>query len=145
MGYPRVPMASLWPNGGNKTIWGNIQAKKHFFFKKILYVIPSALLSFLPYYCHSFRITVIPSGLLSFLPDYCNSFRISVIPSKLFRELQILTCSKSFPYPKAKKNGHQRWPYMRVQITQVWSQLQPQTWSEAIIRIYTVKKILGLA
>ena len=45
-------MASLWPNGGNKTIWGNIQAKKHFFFKKILYVIPSALVSFLPDYCH---------------------------------------------------------------------------------------------
>ena len=56
--------------------------KKHFFFKKILYVIPSALLSFLPYYCHSFRITVIPSVLLSFLPDYCHSFRIlSFLPN----------------------------------------------------------------
>ena len=66
MGYPRIPMASLWPNGGNKTIWGNIQAKKHVFSKKILYVIPSALLSFLPYYCHSFRIFVIPSVLKVF-------------------------------------------------------------------------------
>ena len=39
-------------------------------FKKIVYVIPSALVSFLPYYCHSFQIIVISSGLLSFLPDY---------------------------------------------------------------------------
>ena len=37
-------------------------------------------ISFLPNYCHSFRITVILSGLLSFLPDYCHSFQISVIP-----------------------------------------------------------------
>ena len=36
--------------------------------KKMLYVIPSALLSFLPYYCHSFQISVIPSVLVSFLP-----------------------------------------------------------------------------
>jgi hypothetical protein len=77
--------------------------------------------------CHSFRITVIPSGLLSFLPDYCHSFRIIgipsvlvsffpniVIPSKFFRELKILTSSKSFPYPKGEKNGYQRWPYLRV-------------------------------
>ena len=68
--------------------------------------------------CHSFRISVIPSILLSFLPDYCHSFQIIVIhsllvsflpniviPSKLFRELQILTSSKSFPYPKGKKNS----------------------------------------
>jgi hypothetical protein len=33
--------------------------QKNFFFKKILYVIPSALVSFLPYYCQSFRIIVI--------------------------------------------------------------------------------------
>ena len=85
------------------------------------------LMSFLPHYCHSFHITVIPSELLSFLPYYCHSFQIIVIPSvlvsllpnivipsKLFRELQILTSSKSFPYPKGKKNGHRRWPYMRV-------------------------------
>ena len=50
-------------------------------FKKLLYVIPSALFSFLQYYYHSFRITVIPSGLLSFLLYYCHSFRIIVIPS----------------------------------------------------------------
>ena len=75
--------------------------------KKILYVIPSALLSFLPYYCHSFRIIVIPSILVSFLPNI-------VIPSELFRELQVLTSSNSFPYPKGEKNGHRRWPYMRV-------------------------------
>ena len=71
--YPRVPMASLWPNRGNKTNWGNIRAKKYFFSKKY-FVIPSPLLSFLPYYCHSFRIFVIPS-------DFCNSFQIIFIPS----------------------------------------------------------------
>ena len=166
MGYPRVPMASLWPNGGNKPNWGKIWAKKIFSFKKIPYVIPSALLSFLPYYCHSFRIFVIPSVLkvfdsqgylwlpyhltkviklfgvtfkqkiyffskkyfMSFLPHYCHSFRIIVIPSVLvsflpnivipsellFRELQILNSSKSFPYLRGKKNGHRRWLYMRV-------------------------------
>ena len=64
-------------------LFGVTFKQKTFFFKKILNVIPSALLSFLPYYCHSFRITVIPSGLLSFLPYYCHSFRISVIPSVL--------------------------------------------------------------
>ena len=26
----------------------------------------------------------------------------------------MLTSSKSFPYPKGEKNGHRRWPYMRV-------------------------------
>ena len=140
MGYPRVPMASLWPNGGNKTIWGNIQAKKHFFFKKILYVIPSALLSFLPYYCHSFRITVIPSVLLSFLPDFCHSFRILVIPSGLvsflpkivipsqllpFKKCVILNSSSTLPYPKGEKNGHRRWPYMRVYIKTIKSLVIP--------------------
>ena len=77
-------MASLGPNGGNKANWRNIWAQNIFFFKKILYVIPSALVSFHPYYCHSFRITVIPSELLLFLPDYCPSFRIIVLPSGLF-------------------------------------------------------------
>ena len=89
-----------------KLIEGTFE-QKIFFFKKVLYVIPSALLSFLPYYCHSFRIIVIPSVLVSFLPKI-------VIPSELFRELQIVTSSKSFPCPKGEKNGHQRWPYMRV-------------------------------
>ena len=69
-------------------------------------------MSFLPHYCHSFRITVIPSILLSFLPYYCHSFRIIVIPSvlvsflpnivipsKLFKELQILISSESFHMP----------------------------------------------
>ena len=132
------PVLKLWGTQGYlwlshdlteviKLIGERFELKKYFFFKKILYVIPSALLSFLPYYCHSFQITVIPSRLLSFLPDYCHSFQIIVIPSRLvsflpnivipselFRELQILTSSKSFPYPKGEKNGHRRWPYMRV-------------------------------
>ena len=46
-------------------------------------------MSFLPHYCHSFRITAIPSGFLSFLPDFlsflpyqCHSFRIlSFLPN----------------------------------------------------------------
>ena len=103
-----------------KLIGERFEPKKYFFSKKYS-------MSFLPHYCHSFHSTVIPSGLLSFLPDYCHSFRIIVIPSvlvsflpnivipsELFRELHILTSSKSFPYPKGKKNGHRRWPYMRV-------------------------------
>jgi hypothetical protein len=87
--------------------------QKIFFFKKILYVIPSALLSFLPYYCHSFRSTIIPSGLLSFLPDYCHSFRISVIPSfychsfRIFQIFVIFNSSGNLPYPKGEKNGQQ--------------------------------------
>ena len=96
---------------------------KQFIFSKRYFM------SFLPNYCHSFRIAVIPSVLLSFLPDYCHSFRIIVIPSRLlsflpnivisselFRELKILTSSKTYPYPKGEKNGHRRWPYMRVLI-----------------------------
>ena len=51
-----------------KLIGVTFEEKNNFFFEKILYVIPSALLSFLPHCCHSFHITVIPSGLLSFLP-----------------------------------------------------------------------------
>ena len=89
-----------------KLIGVTFRKKKYFFKKKILHVIPSALVSLLPYYCHSFRIIFIPSVLLSFLPNI-------VIPFELFRELQILSSSKSFPYPKGEKNGHQRWPYMR--------------------------------
>ena len=77
-------------------------------------VIPSVLLSFLPDYCHSFWIIVIPSRLLSFLSGLVSFLPNIVIPSKLFRELQILTSSKSFLYPKGEKNGHRRWPYMRV-------------------------------
>ena len=57
---------------------------KNFFFSKRYFM------SFLPQYCHSFRITVIPSVLLSFLPDYCHSFRISVIPSEYCHSFQII-------------------------------------------------------
>ena len=101
--------------------------KQIFFFNKILYVIPSALLSFLPYYCHSFWIFVIPSGFLSFFPDFCHSFQTIVIPSGLvsfllnivipskllpFQIFVILNSSSTLPYPKGEKNGNQRWPYM---------------------------------
>ena len=63
------------------------EPKKYFFSKKYF-------MSFLPHYCHSFRITVIPSGLLSFLPYYCHSFRISVIPSEYCHSFLIITISK---------------------------------------------------
>ena len=65
---------------------------------------------------HSFCIIVIPSILLSFLPDYCHSFRISFNPSELlpFQIFVILNSSGTLPYPKGEKNGHQRWPYVRV-------------------------------
>ena len=43
------------------------------FFQKILYVILSGLLSFLPDYCHSFRIIFIPSVLVAFLPNYSEN------------------------------------------------------------------------
>ena len=58
-----------------KLIGERFEPKIFFFSKKYF-------MSFLPHYCHSFRITVIPSVLLSFLPDFCHSFRIFVIPSK---------------------------------------------------------------
>jgi hypothetical protein len=72
-------------------------------------------LSFFPDYCHSFRISVIPS-------KYCHSFQILsflpniVIPSEIIQSIEILTSSKSFPYPKGEKNGHRRWPYMLVNV-----------------------------
>ena len=97
------PVLKLWDTQGY--LW--LSAPQFFFSKKYF-------MSFLPHYFHTFHTTVIPSRLLSFLLYYCHSFRIIVIPSKLFRELQILTSSKSFPYPKGEKNGHRRWPYMRV-------------------------------
>ena len=109
MGYARVPMASLWPNGGNKANWRNIWAKKIFFFKKILYVIPSALLSFLPYYCHSFWIIVIASVLVSFLLN-------TVVPSEVlsFQIFVILDSSSTLTYLKGEKIGCQSWPYLWV-------------------------------
>ena len=61
-----------------------IEPKEYFFFKKILYVTPSGLLSFLPN-------IVIPSKLLSFW----------IAPNFL-------------PYPKGKKIGWQSRPYLQV-------------------------------
>ena len=61
---------------------------KNFFFSKKYFM------SFLPHYCHSFRITVIPSVLLSFLPDFCHSFRIAVIPSLLLLSFLLNTKEK---------------------------------------------------
>ena len=66
-------------------LFGVTFKQKNFFFSKKYFM------SFLPHYCHSFRITVIPSGLLSFLPDYCHSFRISVIPSEYCHSFRILS------------------------------------------------------
>ena len=65
-------------------LFGVTFKQKNFFFSKKYFM------SFLPHYCHSFRITVIPSGLLSFLPYYCHSFRISVIASKYCHSFQII-------------------------------------------------------
>ena len=81
------PILKLWDTQGYlwlpydlteviKLIGERFEPKKYFFSKKYP-------MSFLPHYCHSFRITVIPSVLLSFLPYYCHSFRIIVIPSVL--------------------------------------------------------------
>ena len=79
----------------------------------MIYVIPSVLLSFLPDYCHSFRGFVIPSLLVSFLLNTKEKYNLSALTIEL-KYLQILTTSKSFPYQKGEKNGHRRWPYMRV-------------------------------
>jgi hypothetical protein len=78
------PILKLWDTQGYlwlpydltkviKLIGEIFEPKTFFSSNKILYVIPSALLSFFPYYCHSFQIIVIPSILLPFLPDYCHS------------------------------------------------------------------------
>ena len=83
-------------------------SKKKIFFKKIVYVIPSALLPCLPDYCHSFRIFVILSGFLSFLP-ICHAFRIIA-----FQIFVILNSSSTLPYPKGEKIGRQSRPYLRV-------------------------------
>ena len=68
------------------------------------------------YYCHSFRITVIPSVLVSFLPYLCHSFRIlSFFPNYYhFKIFVILNSSCTLPYLKGEKNGHRRWPCIRV-------------------------------
>ena len=78
-------------------------SQKHFFFSKKIFVIPSALLSFLPDYCNSFRIIVIPSLLVSFLPNI-------VILSKSL-PFQIFV---TLPYPKGEKIGQQSRPYLQV-------------------------------
>ena len=123
MEYPRVPMASLCPSGGNKAIIEETFKQKRFFFKKTFVChsfriinIPCVILSFLPNYCHSFRIIVIPSVLLSFFPKYCHSFRIFVILSELlsFQRFVIQNSFFTLPYPKGEKIGWQSRPYLRV-------------------------------
>ena len=94
------PILKLWDTQGYlwlsydlmeviNLIGERFEPKKYFFFKKILYVIHSALVSFLSYYCHSFRIFVIPS-------EYCHSFQIIVI----------LNSSQFTHIPKEQEN----WP-----------------------------------
>ena len=72
-------------------------------------VIPSALLSFLPYYCHSFWIIVIASVLVSFLLNI-------VVPSEVlsFQIFVILDSSSTLTYLKGEKIGCQSWPYLWV-------------------------------
>ena len=85
------PVLKLWDSQGY--LWLpydlmeviNLIGKKRYFFKKI----PSTLVSFLQYYCHSFRI-------LSFLPDLCHSFRIFVIPSRFVSFLSNLVIPFEF-------------------------------------------------
>ena len=101
-------MASLW-------IGETFEPKN---FKKILYVIPSAFLSFLPYYCYSFWIIVIPSILVSFISYSCHSFLIIVIPSVLLSFLPPMY----LPYPKGEKIGRQNRPYF------LFSALENYTW-----------------
>ena len=74
-------------------------------------VILSGLLSFLPDYCHSFQIIVIPSNLVSFLLNIVIPFQL--LP---FQKIVILNSFSTLPYPKGQKDGHRRWPCMRVKI-----------------------------
>ena len=113
------PVLKLWDTQGYlwlsydltkviKLIGERFEQNKKIFFKKIVYVIPSALLPCLPDYCHSFRIFVILSGFLSFLP-ICHAFRIIA-----FQIFVILNSSSTLPYPKGEKIGRQSRPYLRV-------------------------------
>ena len=127
MSFSGLPLPEKRQNyRSSGTLISGLRSIGHYF---RITVIPSGLLSILPYYCHSFRISVIPSRLLSFLPDYCHSFQIIVIPSRLvsflpnivipsnllpFQIFVILNSSGTLPYTKGEKNGHRRWPYMRV-------------------------------
>ena len=79
-------------------------------------------MSFLLCFCHSFHMTVIPSILLAFLLYYCHSSRIFsfllniAIPSKLlpFPIFVIQKSSCTLPYQEGEKIGQQSWPYLRV-------------------------------
>ena len=72
------------------------------------------------YYIHSLihtdPVSTIPSKLLSFLLYCCHSFQIIVIPSELlpFQIFVILNSSRYPPKPKGKKIGRQSRPYLRV-------------------------------
>ena len=99
-----------------------LDSQNIYFFQKILYVIPSTLLSFLPDYCHSFRIFVILSGFLSFPPnfvilsEFLSFLQNIVIPSELlqFQIFFSLNSSSTLPYPKGEKICRQSRPYLRV-------------------------------
>ena len=95
--------------------------------------------------CHSFHISVIPSVLLSFLPYYCHSFRIlSFLPNyHHFKIFVILNSSCPLPYPKGEKNGHRRWPYMRVYLilyfSIVWKTVKQVIISNPVISLVPKK------
>ena len=88
------PILKLWDSQGYLwlpydlteviKLFGVTSKQKKIFFPKNYFV------SFLPHYCHSFRITIILSGLLSFLPNHWHSFCISVIPSKYCHSFRII-------------------------------------------------------
>ena len=117
------PILKLWDTQGYlwlpydlmeviKLFGVTFKQKNIFFFKKILYVIPSALLSFLPYYYHSSRIIVI-SSLIIVIPSVLVSLLLNiVIPSELlpFQIFDILTSSCTLLYRRVKKlagrDGH---------------------------------------
>ena len=75
---------------------------------------------FMSFFLHNsnpFRITFISSWSISFLQYYCHSFRIIVIPSKSlpFQIFVILNSSCTFPYPKGEEIGRAACrPYLRV-------------------------------
>ena len=94
------PVLKLWDTQGYlwlpydlteviKLIKETFEPKIYIFFSKKYFM------SFLPHYCHSFRITVIPSELWSFLPNYCHftyfSAWIAPVPSHTPRARKMAT------------------------------------------------------
>ena len=105
-------------------------------------------MSFLPHYCHSFRIMVLPSRFLSFLPDFCHSFRIEAIgqprvPMADLTEVIKLIGETFEPKKKSKKYFTSFLPGIIVIPSGLWSFLPDFCHSFRILVIPSVLKLLN--